>query len=151
MLRIFSHRINASNIFNNRFNQNHSMFRVFCDVAPCSHVEVNFNVTTWRYIGPLQRDYTALQPRRLCTSHSAPWEPEISQNQSIISEMKVRPRDMISFLFFHFTRSVQRRCKNHTGPGLRYYDSFVQFCNLFIFRILWINSFSNRITISIHV
>jgi hypothetical protein len=59
-------------------------FRVFWDVAPCSHVEVNRNFTgayclrrhrpdggsthLWN-VGPLQRDYTDLLPRRPQTSN----------------------------------------------------------------------------------
>jgi hypothetical protein len=68
--------------------------RVFWDVVPCSHVEVDrcFRVayclhrhrhdeggsTPLCNVGQLQRDYTALHPRRLYTSYSPPWEPEIS-------------------------------------------------------------------------
>jgi hypothetical protein len=43
-------------------------FRVFWDVASCSHVEVYFNVTTWRYIPektklPVIISSTDLHPR----------------------------------------------------------------------------------------
>jgi hypothetical protein len=58
-------------------------FRIFWDVALCSHVEVDEDSPDdggsnhfWN-IGQLQRDYTALHPRRLWTSYSPPWEPEI--------------------------------------------------------------------------
>jgi hypothetical protein len=66
----------------------------FGDVAPCSQVEVDRcfrgayclhhrrdvegSTHLWN-VGQLQRDYTALLPRRLWTSYSPPQESEISQ------------------------------------------------------------------------
>jgi hypothetical protein len=66
-------------------------FRVFRDVAPCSHVEVDHRLrgayclhhqgdhrpgdrgsTHLLNVGQLQRDYRALHLRRLCTSYSPP-------------------------------------------------------------------------------
>jgi hypothetical protein len=70
-------------------------FRAFWDVAPCSHVKVDRrfrgayclhhqgddrgSTHLWN-VGPLQRDYTALHPRKPKTSYSPPWEPEVSHS-----------------------------------------------------------------------
>jgi hypothetical protein len=40
-------------------------------------------------VGLLQRDYTALYPRRLSSSYSPPWEPEISHSFQDASRPKV--------------------------------------------------------------
>jgi hypothetical protein len=72
-------------------------FRVFWDVAPCSHVELDRrfrgaydlnrhddadSTHLWN-VCQLQRDYTALHPRRLLNSYSPPWEPEISHKTDL--------------------------------------------------------------------
>jgi hypothetical protein len=70
--------------------------RAFCDVAPCTLVGVyrrfsnasclhhqggDSSTHLWN-VGILQRDYTALYPRRLSSSYSPPWEPNILQISS---------------------------------------------------------------------
>jgi hypothetical protein len=61
----------------------------FWDVTPCTLVEVHRRFKgaySLHHQGDLwnacllPRDYTALQPRKLSSSHSPPWEPEISHD-----------------------------------------------------------------------
>jgi hypothetical protein len=69
---------------------------VFWDVAPYSPIEVNRRFrgayclhyrpddgvsTRFWNVGLLRRDYRSLYPRRLSSSYSRPWEPEISLSE----------------------------------------------------------------------
>jgi hypothetical protein len=65
-------------------------FRVFWDVLPCSQIDVDLcfrgvccpddgdSTHLWN-VGQHLFDYMSIHPRRLWTSYSLPWEPEISQ------------------------------------------------------------------------
>jgi hypothetical protein len=94
-----------SNLLKTWFNLK---FRVFFDVAPCSHVEVDRrfrgayclhhqgddgpddggSTHLWN-VGPLQRNYTALHSRRLYTSYPPLWEPEISHDLTHWNRMAI--------------------------------------------------------------
>jgi hypothetical protein len=64
----------------------------FCDDGDSTH--------PWN-VGLLLRDYTMLYPRRLSSSYSSPWEPELRYEDHVSCVTRKMPADYIAILCAH--------------------------------------------------
>jgi hypothetical protein len=125
-------------------NLNHAWFRESSGIAPCGLAGVNQRFRhadciqhqgdEWRpddgcsthvwNIGILQRDYTALYPRRLQSSDSTPWGPQISHSWFI-------HQNSLAVTSRHLVAKQERRREN----GIEFCLRIISFILVGIFKI----------------
>jgi hypothetical protein len=90
-------------------------FKVFCDILPCSQIEVDIDLTTRQYIPKdserrlLHRNYMALYPRRLSSSHSLPENQKSHLHNSLLID-SFKGQGLNNALLLLLIRRCTRSC-----------------------------------------